>query len=109
MPSMVFPQPGPPQTIVVRPRGNPPPLISSSPLIPVGALGNEFAGDSEFKGYSKSNDFERLGKAAPDSTRVITAVSDLDLLRTVPFVVIEAVYDPACKYSPERRYTDKFL
>src|ERR1700730_12229547 len=36
IPSMVLPQPGPPQMIVVRPLGRPPPLISSSPRIPVG-------------------------------------------------------------------------
>src|SRR5580704_13427060 len=60
IPSMVLPQPGPPQTIVVRPRGNPPPLISSSPLIPVGAFGNEFSLGSPFRGISSSITFERF-------------------------------------------------
>src|SRR5258708_33281479 len=36
IPSMVLPQPGPPQTMVVRPLGRPPPVISSSPGMPVG-------------------------------------------------------------------------
>jgi len=35
----VLPQPGPPQTSVGRPRGNPPPVISSRPWMPVGHLG----------------------------------------------------------------------
>src|SRR5271170_3522611 len=35
----VFPQPAPPQTRVGRPRGNPPPVISSRPWMPVGHLG----------------------------------------------------------------------
>ena len=38
IPSIVLPQPGPPHTIVVRPRGKPPPLISSRPRMPVGAF-----------------------------------------------------------------------
>src|SRR3954447_900175 len=38
-PIIVLPEPGPPQTTVVRPRGKPPPLISSNPLMPVGHLG----------------------------------------------------------------------
>src|SRR6185312_2804087 len=35
---MVLPEPGPPTSSVVRPRGRPPPVISSRPVIPVGAL-----------------------------------------------------------------------
>jgi hypothetical protein len=35
---MVLPDPGPPISSVVRPRGKPPPLISSKPTIPVGAF-----------------------------------------------------------------------
>jgi hypothetical protein len=38
MPSSVLPQPAPPQTSVGRPAGNPPPVISSNPLMPVGHL-----------------------------------------------------------------------
>src|ERR1700745_2987236 len=38
IPNMVFPQPGPPQTIDVRPFGRPPSLISSNPGIPVGVF-----------------------------------------------------------------------
>ena len=38
--SSVLPQPAPPQTSVGRPRGKPPPVISSSPWMPVGALGS---------------------------------------------------------------------
>ena len=34
----VLPHPGPPQTRVVRPRGRPPQVISSSPWIPVGTF-----------------------------------------------------------------------
>ena len=41
MPSRVLPQPAGPQTRVARPRGNPPPVISSSPEIPVSALGSD--------------------------------------------------------------------
>ena len=36
----VLPQPAPPHKSVGRPLGNPPPVISSSPGTPVGALGN---------------------------------------------------------------------
>src|SRR6476659_11218858 len=39
--SKVLPQPALPQTSVGRPRGRPPPVISSSPSMPVGALGSE--------------------------------------------------------------------
>ena len=39
-PSSVLPQPAPPQTSVGRPRGSPPPVISSSPWMPLLALGN---------------------------------------------------------------------
>ena len=39
--SSVLPQPAPPQTSVGRPRGSPPPVISSSPWMPVAALGSE--------------------------------------------------------------------
>src|ERR1700675_5080453 len=35
---MVLPDPGPPISNVVRPRGKPPSLISSKPAIPVGAF-----------------------------------------------------------------------
>jgi hypothetical protein len=35
---MVLPEPGPPTSKVVRPRGRPPPVISSKPAIPVGTL-----------------------------------------------------------------------
>src|SRR3954471_4605518 len=38
-PIIVLPEPGPPQTMVVRPRGKPPPLIRSNPFMPVGHLG----------------------------------------------------------------------
>jgi hypothetical protein len=38
MANMVLPQPGPPQTMVGRPAGRPPPVISSKPAIPVGAF-----------------------------------------------------------------------
>ena len=40
MASRVLPQPVPPQTRVGRPWGSPPPVISSSPLIPVGHFNN---------------------------------------------------------------------
>ena len=36
-----MPQPALPQTRVGRPRGSPPPVISSSPSMPVAALGSE--------------------------------------------------------------------
>jgi hypothetical protein len=36
--SIVLPQPGPPVTSDGRPRGRPPPVISSSPSIPLGAF-----------------------------------------------------------------------
>src|SRR5215471_13303830 len=36
--SKVLPHPGPPQTRVGLPRGKPPPVISSSPWMPVGAF-----------------------------------------------------------------------
>src|ERR1700733_7011396 len=65
MPSMVLPQPGPPQTIVVRPRGKPPPLISSSPLIPVSALGREVRREWPFRAGSSSAIFERFAKDTP--------------------------------------------
>lgn len=39
--SKVFPHPAGPQTRVGRPRGRPPPVTSSRPLIPVGALGSD--------------------------------------------------------------------
>src|SRR5580704_11490843 len=35
----VLPHPAPPHTSVGRPRGNPPPVISSRPWMPVGHLG----------------------------------------------------------------------
>ena len=35
---MVLPEPGPPTSSVVRPLGKPPPVISSKPVIPVGAF-----------------------------------------------------------------------
>src|SRR5688572_20544412 len=35
---MVLPEPDPPTSNVVRPRGRPPPVISSRPAMPVGAL-----------------------------------------------------------------------
>ena len=38
MPKSVLPQPAPPQTSVGRPRGSPPPVISSRPGMPVGRL-----------------------------------------------------------------------
>src|SRR5262245_7661238 len=41
MASRVLPQPALPQTSVGRPRGNPPPVISSSPWMPVAAFGSE--------------------------------------------------------------------
>src|SRR6185312_9806336 len=37
-------EPGPPTTNVVRPRGKPPPVISSSPTMPVAHLVDAFAG-----------------------------------------------------------------
>jgi hypothetical protein len=37
---MVLPQPGPPHTIVGRPWGTPPLVISSNPAMPVRAFGN---------------------------------------------------------------------
>src|ERR1035437_8968529 len=40
--SMVLPEPGPPTSSVVRPRGKPPPVISSKPAMPVGALVGTF-------------------------------------------------------------------
>src|SRR5690348_6934678 len=40
MASKVLPQPALPHTSVVRPFGNPPPVTSSSPSIPVGAFGS---------------------------------------------------------------------
>lgn len=40
MESKVLPHPALPHMSVGRPRGKPPPVISSSPWIPVGALGN---------------------------------------------------------------------
>ena len=40
MASRVLPQPAPPQTRVGRPLGRPPPVISSSPWMPVGHLAN---------------------------------------------------------------------
>src|SRR5271156_1853636 len=43
--SSVLPQPAPPQTSVGRPRGSPPPVISSRPWIPVGHLGKRVAGE----------------------------------------------------------------
>jgi hypothetical protein len=39
MAKRVFPQPALPQTRDVRPVGNPPPVISSKPLIPVADFG----------------------------------------------------------------------
>jgi hypothetical protein len=37
-PNNVLPAPGPPVTRLARPRGNPPPVISSNPRMPVGAF-----------------------------------------------------------------------
>src|SRR4030095_7261174 len=42
--SRVLPQPAPPHTKVGRPRGKPPSVISSKPLMPVGHLGKRAAG-----------------------------------------------------------------
>src|ERR1022692_1207933 len=39
-PNSVFPEPAPPLTRVGRPRGNPPPVISSKPWMPVDAFGS---------------------------------------------------------------------
>src|SRR6478735_4093172 len=49
---IVLPQPGPPQISVGRPLGSPPAVISSSPWIPVGALGTgrEAAGRFALRG-----------------------------------------------------------
>ena len=44
MASSVLPQPAVPQTSVGRPRGKPPPVISSRPSIPVGALAKAVKG-----------------------------------------------------------------
>ena len=44
MASSVLPQPAGPQTSVGRPRGRPPPVTSSSPLMPVGAFGRPWLG-----------------------------------------------------------------
>src|SRR5579863_7074192 len=44
-PNSVLPHPAPPQTSVGRPRGNPPPVISSRPWMPVGHLGKGVAGE----------------------------------------------------------------
>src|SRR6478609_9471619 len=41
---IVLPQPGPPQISVGRPFGSPPPVISSSPRMPVGDLGTSRTG-----------------------------------------------------------------
>src|SRR5689334_4078579 len=41
MPKRVLPQPALPQISVGRPRGRPPPVISSKPVIPVGAFSSE--------------------------------------------------------------------
>jgi hypothetical protein len=38
MPKMVLPEPGPPPSIVVRPRGKPPPVMASKPSIPEAAF-----------------------------------------------------------------------
>jgi len=62
---MVFPHPGPPQTMVVRPRGNPPPLISSRPLIPVRAFGKGVLCGSPFNGIVELIVFERFVTSAP--------------------------------------------
>jgi hypothetical protein len=52
MANKVLPQPALPQTSVGRPRGSPPAVISSSPCIPVGALGkarcDAFECDADF-------------------------------------------------------------
>jgi hypothetical protein len=40
MAASVLPHPGEPQIKVVRPRGSPPPVIASSPEIPVAHLGS---------------------------------------------------------------------
>src|ERR1700733_7478777 len=45
--SSVLPQPAPPQTSVGRPAGNPPPVISSSPRMPVGAFRRRFGEDED--------------------------------------------------------------
>jgi hypothetical protein len=37
-----LPEPGPPRSSVVRLRGKPPPVISSRPAMPVGALAGDF-------------------------------------------------------------------
>jgi hypothetical protein len=44
MPRIVLPVPVPPHTSVVRPRGRPPLVISSSPRMPVGHLGGALVG-----------------------------------------------------------------
>ena len=46
--SNVLPQPAPPQTSVGRPVGNPPPVISSSPRMPVGDFRKVFGADNVF-------------------------------------------------------------
>ena len=50
----VLPQPGPPITSVVRPRGRPPSVISSKPWIPVGILATDGCGDWMFHRSSAS-------------------------------------------------------
>lgn len=49
MASSVLPQPAPPQTSVGRPAGKPPSVISSSPVMPVRALGNTVRIDGGFE------------------------------------------------------------
>src|SRR5260221_3728583 len=47
--SSVLPQPAPPQTSVGRPRGRPPPVISSRPWMPVGHCGKRMAGETDLE------------------------------------------------------------
>src|ERR1017187_1396766 len=47
--SSVLPHPAPPHTSVGRPRGNPPPVISSRPWMPVGHLGKRVVGEVDLE------------------------------------------------------------
>jgi len=63
-----LPQPALPQISVSRPLGNPPPVISSSPWIPVGAFGNW------------GLDFAGLNFAGRDLARVDGVILDIAIL-----------------------------
>src|ERR1035437_9610557 len=76
--SRVLPEPGPPTSSVVRPRGKPPPVISSKPVMPVGALVGTFtSGDrTDFILFPVGSDFVQVGQTGLQEVKELAHIDD---------------------------------